>query len=79
MSRPAIYRGIAELQSKGGEKFWAEPGRIRRAGGGRKPLAVADPKIVPTIWTFFCSRWASRPQLNVYNENKILVAACIIE
>ena len=36
MSRPAIYRGIAELQSKGGEKFWPEPGRIRRARGRTK-------------------------------------------
>ena len=44
MSRPTIYRGIAELRSKREWKPSVEPGRIRRAGGGRKPLAVTDPE-----------------------------------
>ena len=45
MSRPAIYRGIAELRGKRASKPSTEPGRIRQAGGGRKPLAVADPEM----------------------------------
>jgi hypothetical protein len=45
MSRPAIYRGIAELRN---QRKWepAAPGqRIRRTGGGRKALSAADPEI----------------------------------
>lgn len=45
MSRPAIYRGIAELRSR---QKWkpSPPGqRIRRPGGGRKALSAADPEI----------------------------------
>jgi len=45
MSRPAIYRGIDELRS---QRAWKRPSdghRIRRAGGGRKPVATADPEI----------------------------------
>ncbi|HEX8814380.1 MAG TPA: ISAzo13 family transposase [Terriglobales bacterium] len=45
MSRPAIYRGIAELRSNREWKLSAEPNRIRRAGGGRKPLTVVAPAI----------------------------------
>jgi hypothetical protein len=45
MSRPAIYRGIAELRSR---SIW-EPAtaetRIRRVGGGRKALTETDPEI----------------------------------
>lgn len=45
MSRPAIYRGIAELRSPGKWKAGVERNRIRRGGGGRKPLVVTDPQI----------------------------------
>jgi hypothetical protein len=45
MSRPAIYRGISELRSEREWKPSTEPSRIRRAGGGRKPLLEADPKV----------------------------------
>ena len=45
MSRPAIYRGIAELRSNREWKPSAGPSRIRRAGGGRKPLTEADPEV----------------------------------
>jgi hypothetical protein len=48
MSRPAIYRGIVELRSKL-KKPPAGGNRIRRAGGGRKPLAVADPKVLQLL------------------------------
>jgi Rhodopirellula transposase DDE domain len=45
MSRPAIYRGISELRSEREWKPSTEPSRIRRSGGGRKPLLEADPKV----------------------------------
>jgi Rhodopirellula transposase DDE domain len=45
MSRPAIYRGIAELRSP--RPWKPSPGdRIRRPGGGRKALITADPEIL---------------------------------
>jgi hypothetical protein len=45
MSRPAIYRGISALRGDREWKQLADRSRIRRAGGGRKSVAVADPKI----------------------------------
>jgi Rhodopirellula transposase DDE domain len=45
MSRPAIYRGIAELRS---QRKWkpSPPGqRIRRPGGGRKAVSTAEPEV----------------------------------
>src|ERR671916_2512772 len=41
LSRAAIRRGIAELQGAPA----AEPGRIRRRGGGRKKTVVLDPTL----------------------------------
>ena len=41
LSRAAIRRGIAELQGAPA----AEPGRIRRPGGGRKKTVVLDPTL----------------------------------
>jgi len=43
MSRPAIYRGLKELRGK--SLGQPAPGRIRRAGGGRKRAAEVDPQI----------------------------------
>jgi transposase len=40
-----IRQGIRELES--GEAL--EPGRVRRAGGGRKPLAEVDPTLLPDL------------------------------
>ena len=37
MSRPTIYKGVAELQAKG-RVLAAQAGRIRRTGGGRKSV-----------------------------------------
>ena len=45
MSRPAIYRGMAELRSNREWKSSPEPSRIRRAGGGRNALAETDPEV----------------------------------
>ena len=45
MSRPAIYRGMAELRSRGKWKPSTTESRIRRVGGGRKALTETDPEI----------------------------------
>jgi hypothetical protein len=42
MSRPAIYRGIAELRGQQEWKPSPDRSRIRRAGGGRKPETVVN-------------------------------------
>ncbi len=45
LSRKAISKGIREI-----EEGSAPPeGRIRRAGAGRKPLTVSDPRLVETL------------------------------
>ncbi len=44
MSRPAIYRGMAEIRGGGGLQP-AEAGRIRKSGGGRKRIEQVDPQI----------------------------------
>ena len=43
LSKPTVIRGIREL--KGKEKLRDE-GRVRQAGGGRKPLQEHDPEAV---------------------------------
>lgn len=45
ISVPTIRKGIAELES--GERL--EPGRVRKAGGGRKPLSETDPTLVEDL------------------------------
>ena len=45
MSRPVIYRGIDELRGKREGRPSPDQSRIRRAGGGRKPVTMADPEI----------------------------------
>jgi len=45
ISVPTIRKGIAELDS--GERL--EPGRVRKAGGGRKPLTEVDPTLVEDL------------------------------
>ena len=45
MSRPAIYRGIDDLRRQREWKRSPDGHRIRRAGGGRKSAALADPEI----------------------------------
>ena len=43
LSKPTILRGIRELGGKA--KLVAEEGRVRKAGGGRKPVEDHDPEI----------------------------------
>ena len=45
LAHTTIRRGIEQLAS--GQK--AEPGRVRRAGGGRKPLTALDPQLVAAM------------------------------
>lgn len=45
ISEGTIRRGLAELES--GETL--EPGRVRRAGGGRKPITETDPKLIAEL------------------------------
>src|SRR5262249_33266433 len=45
LARPAIAKGIREIQ--GGTVL--EPGRVRRRGGGRKPVTVHDPQLVRAL------------------------------
>ena len=44
MSRPTIYKGVAELQAKG-RVLAAQAGRIRRTGGGRKSVEQIQPGV----------------------------------
>ena len=43
LSKPTILKGIRELHGKG--KLVGEQGRVRKPGGGRKPVEVHDPEI----------------------------------
>ena len=43
LSRPTILKGIRELRNK--RKLAAEEGRVRKPGGGRKPVEEHDPDI----------------------------------
>ncbi|MBI1874738.1 MAG: ISAzo13 family transposase [Acidobacteria bacterium] len=45
LSRKAIAKGIREIEAGTG----LSPGRIRRPGAGRKPIAVSDPRLVDTL------------------------------
>src|SRR6476469_7542091 len=45
LSRKAIRRGIAELNGASA----AAPGRVRRAGGGRKKTVDTDPTLLPDL------------------------------
>jgi len=43
LSKPTILKGIRELHGK--KRLLGEEGRVRRPGGGRKPVEVHDPEI----------------------------------
>src|SRR5580700_7279127 len=43
LSKPTILKGIRELCGK--RKLVVEEGRVRKAGGGRKPVEMHDPEI----------------------------------
>ena len=43
LSKPTILKGIHELRGKG--RLAAEQGRVRKPGGGRKPIEEHDPEV----------------------------------
>jgi hypothetical protein len=43
LSKPTILRGIRELRGK--RELVSEQGRVRQAGGGRKPIEEHDPEV----------------------------------
>ena len=47
LARSTISRGLAELRGEASPA--AAPDRVRRAGGGRKPLTVADPTLLTDL------------------------------
>jgi hypothetical protein len=45
IARSTIGRGLTELREAGAPP----PGRVRRPGGGRKPLSVTDPNLLDDL------------------------------
>jgi len=45
LSRKAIAKGVREIQARA----VLPAGRIRRSGGGRKPITVSDPRLLETL------------------------------
>ena len=58
LSRQAITRGIREIQS--GKVL--PQGRVRRSGGGRKSVAVSDPKLLEALDTMIEGDTRSDPE-----------------
>ena len=48
LSRPTITAGMRELDRPGAERA-AQAGRVRRPGGGRRPLTSTDPGLLPAL------------------------------
>ncbi len=57
LARDTIAKGIAELRA--GPAL--APGRVRRPGGGRKPVEVADPAVLPALADPVEASTAGRP------------------
>ena len=45
LSRKAIAKGLREINTRSA----AGVGRIRRTGGGRKPITVSDPRLAQNV------------------------------
>ena len=58
LSRPVIAKGVREIQA--GAVLPA--GRIRRAGAGRKPIAVSDPRLVDTLEALIADQTRGDPE-----------------
>jgi transposase len=66
MSRPTILRGIRELK----EGDLPEEGRVRRQGGGRKRLEVADPELTHALERLMDENTAGDPMSPLRWTNK---------
>ena len=69
MSRPTILKGIAELES-GTIEARAETGRVREAGGGRKPVEVVAPVITRALDRLLAETTAGDPMSALRWTNK---------
>lgn len=69
MSRPTIMKGIAELESKGSLPR-AETGRVRRPGGGRKPVEESSPGLKQALARIVDERTAGDPMSHLKWTNK---------
>src|SRR3990172_2355727 len=49
LSRTTIYVGVSELESGEADIATRLPGKIRRAGGGRKKLREKDPSLLKDL------------------------------
>jgi Rhodopirellula transposase DDE domain len=49
LSRTTITAGLRELRDRAEQPDAALPARIRRPGGGRKPLSATDPGLLPAL------------------------------
>ena len=47
LSKPTILKGIRELRAR--RKLVSEEGKVRKAGGGRKPVEAHDPEVAPLL------------------------------
>lgn len=69
MSRPTIMKGIAELESKGSLPH-TETGRVRRPGGGRKPVEESFPGLKLALARIVDERTAGDPMSHLKWTNK---------
>ena len=69
MSRPTILKGIAELES-GTIAARAEAGRVRQAGGGRKPIEAVTPVIARALDRLLAETTAGDPMSALRWTNK---------
>ena len=69
MSRPTILKGIAELES-GTIEARAETGRVREAGGGRKPVEAVTPAITRALDRLLAETTAGDPMSALRWTNK---------
>ena len=69
MSRPTIMKGIEELQRKRPLRR-ADTGRVRSAGGGRKPVEQADPRVARMLGQILAETTAGDPMSYLRWTNK---------
>lgn len=69
MSRPTIMKGIAELET-GSIESLAESGRVRQAGGGRKPVETVSPAISRALDRLLAETTAGDPMSALRWTNK---------
>ena len=68
VSRPAIYRGIKIFKQKGRRK--KSKGRIRKKGGGTKPVSSRIPEVFAAVETLVEVATKGDPELPMRWTNK---------